>query len=272
MDVSTKQYGSYALTGYFSDALYLTFFDLLWIFGLSVAVAVLMKIINRFILRQLYSEYGRNSVVIFTYLTAPGTVIHELSHALFCKIFEHDITGISLFNPEPDGTLGYVEHAYNAKSFYQSAGNFFIGMAPIMILGSIVYLLTIWLVPDIIPPMMQTHNIKHILLYIMQIYHNLLTPDNFSKTNFWIYIIAVFVISSHSTLSGADFKGALHGILALILIIFAGNILTLWLPAIQSYVFDFIIKYYGIYYASMLFGLSVYIGLMGLILVIKILV
>ena len=49
---------------------------------------------------------------------------------------------MQLFRPGRDGTLGYVEHAYNRRSLYQSVGNFFIGTGPIWFGSALVYLLS----------------------------------------------------------------------------------------------------------------------------------
>ncbi len=186
---------------YIINSLTTSLFELIWTFGLSIAIAVTMSIISRFIYKHLYQEYGSKGVSILIYATALGTVIHELSHALFCIIFKHKITNISLFNPDPDGTLGYVEHAYNIKSSYQMAGNFFIGIAPIVMTGLLTYLLTILLIPDIIPKTEQTHAAGTIVLFVVKIYHNILTVDVLSNWHFWLYVVLIFTIAGHATLS-----------------------------------------------------------------------
>jgi len=43
----------------------------------------------------------------------------------------------------------------------------------------------------------------------------------------------------------------------------------MWISVSQAIVFEFLIKYYAVFYASMLFGLSVYVGLMGVLLAVK---
>ena len=251
------------------NALNLSIAELLWTFGLSIAIAVIMSFISKFIYKHLWLEYGHKGVMALIYTTAFGTMIHELSHALFCLIFNHKITNISLFHPTSDGTLGYVEHAYIRGNAYQSAGNFFIGIAPVIMSGVITYLLTIWLVPNIIQPLIETHSIRSILLFVLQIYHNLLVGYNFADWHFWVYIVLIFVIAGHSTLSGSDMKGAVSGIIALVTIVFVGNCLTIWMAGMLSMEFNFLIRFYAVFYANMLFGLSLYVGLMGILLTVK---
>ncbi len=260
------------LLAYLKTALSLSIFELLWAFGFSIAIAGAMSLISRFLYRHLYTEYGRKAVLALIYTTSIGTIMHELSHALFCVIFEHKVTKISLFNPEPDGTLGYVEHAYNNRNDYQAAGNFFIGIAPILMAGVMSYLLMVWLMPDIIPPAPDTHNIHGIVMYIEDIYRNILITNNLANWHFWLFGFLMFAIAGHSTLSPADMKGALSGIVALIILVFLINTVSIWIPGAIDAEFHFLVQYYAVFYGSMLFGLSLYVGLMGVLLLIKILI
>ena len=48
---------------------------------------------------------------------------------------------MKLFDPDPEtGTLGYVQHTYESSSLYQMAGNFFIGIGPILLGSALIYL------------------------------------------------------------------------------------------------------------------------------------
>jgi len=67
----------------------------------------------------------------FLYLTAPGTAIHELSHAIFCLVFFHKIKSITLFQMGKDNLLGCVVHTYNPRNPWHQVGNFFIATGPI---------------------------------------------------------------------------------------------------------------------------------------------
>ena len=167
-----------------------------------------------------------------------GTPIHELSHALMCLIFRHKIEEIKLYQmDDSSGTMGYVSHSYNTKSFYQRIGCFFIGVAPI-IGGSLVIHLLMWL---LLPEAYRDINI-----YLDDF--SLLLKDGFSFDIF-IYSFAVMTesletiftsfdkglycvvflllgacIALHMKLSGADIKNALPAIPSIVLIIVAINV------------------------------------------------
>lgn len=76
----------------------------------------------------------------FLYYLAPGVILHELSHALATILMGQTITDFHPFQlPSPDGTMGYVTHAYNPVSLKdQLIGNGLISLAPAYVLGGIV--------------------------------------------------------------------------------------------------------------------------------------
>lgn len=64
---------------------------------------------------------------IYSILTAPGVMVHELAHAFFCWLFGLKIKKISLFRFGE--TAGYVIHE-SPQTFFPS---FFIGFGPLLI-------------------------------------------------------------------------------------------------------------------------------------------
>lgn len=107
----------------------------------------LMQVASGLVRNRLSATIGAKG---FAYFTAVGTVTHELGHLLAAVIFRHKIVEVSLFNPQANGTLGYISHSYNKKSLYQRIGNFFIGTAPIYCGVLVIYLLTKIFLPDAI--------------------------------------------------------------------------------------------------------------------------
>lgn len=146
-----------------------------------------------------------------------GTPVHECAHALFCLIFGHKITEMKLFQISDDGTLGYVSHSYNPKNFYHRIGNFFIGVAPMLVISGLLWLLSYLLVPDMLRSVTIEVNkidalggIAEILKSVIDICKAVFSHmDDF---RWWIFVIIGIFFALHMTLSGADIKGALTGI------------------------------------------------------------
>ena len=182
------------LINYIGQALWQTILFLLIGVLPWIAVALVMQLLSNSIRKSLAKIFGIQGYI---YLTAPGVMIHEIGHAVFCLIFRHKIVEMKLFSPEEDGTLGYVNHSYNPNSFYQRIGNFFIGTGPIWF-GVAVLSLISWL---LLPNEMQI--------------------SNFFSLNFWgrwqsyIWLYLALTISSHITLSPPDLAGSVDGGIAI---------------------------------------------------------
>ena len=159
-----------------------------------------------------------------------GTPIHELSHALMCVIFGHKIKEIKLYQPSGrGGALGYVTHTYNRKNIYHQIGNFFIGIAPIVI-GSGVLVLTMGiLLPDSFELMMSEiegiSELGDFFPFIPEMIEAIFL-DSFDAWQTWVFLVFAIMIASHMEMSGADIKGSLGGlgILTLLWLIVSGVI------------------------------------------------
>ena len=88
--------------------------------------------------RRFYANFGKFGRAVCYITGIVGTPVHELSHAFFCVLFGHHITEMRLFRISDDGTLGYVNHSYDRKNLYQQTGNFFIGVAPIVVISALL--------------------------------------------------------------------------------------------------------------------------------------
>lgn len=169
--------------------------------------------------RRFYSNFGTKSMFVCYATGFIGTPVHELSHALFCLLFGHKIVKIKLFqiNAE-DGTLGYVNHTYNPKNIYQRIGNFFIGVAPIIVISALLYLFAFLIMPATLSDM--TMLAKSISFdkgagdFFHKIYLILYTFFTAATTwQWWVFVMVGMFFALHMTLSGADIKGALSGLL-----------------------------------------------------------
>lgn len=198
--------------------------QILLLFGPILLFGYLIALCNR----RFYANFGNHSMIVCYVTGCIGTPIHELSHALFCLIFGHKIVEIKLFQiGAEDGTLGYVNHTYNRKNLYQRMGNFFIGIAPIVVISAVLFLLAWLLMPSMITEM--TASIQGISISegigtsLTKLFDAIGTFFAYADTwQWWVFIGLGMFLALHMTLSGADIKGALSGlmfILALFLVI-----------------------------------------------------
>jgi len=169
--------------------------------------------------RRFYSNFGSKSMFVCYATGFIGTPVHELSHALFCLIFGHKITEIKLFQiNSDDGTLGYVNHSYNPKNIYQKVGNFFIGIAPIIVISALLYLFAYLIMPSTLSDIsMLAKSIsfnKGAGEFFNMVYQILYTFFSAATTwQWWVFVIVGMFFALHMTLSGPDIKVALSGLL-----------------------------------------------------------
>jgi hypothetical protein len=196
-----------------------------------------------------------------------GTVIHELGHAFFCLIFRHKITAMKLFDPDPEtGTLGYVEHTYDSSNIYQLAGNFFIGIGPILLGTALIYILLFLLLGlnpfnfvtnvDLAMPHIYSWGI---LTTIIQTFwtsstgliSEIFSGNNLSTWQLYVFIYLAFAIGSSITLSPSDIKGTLKGLSVILILVFIFNLATVWAGDLTSNIFKGTLSYFLVFYISM---------------------
>lgn len=110
----------------------------LWLIVIPFSFIALLTYINRNTKHYLANGLGVDSELYLGWL---GIFFHETSHLLVALLFGHHITAVRLLkrphpdrrdaNGDPDLTLGYVNHTWNQRNWYQNTGNLFIGIAPI---------------------------------------------------------------------------------------------------------------------------------------------
>jgi hypothetical protein len=197
-----------------------------------------------------------------------GTIIHELGHAFFCLVFRHKITAMKLFDPDPEtGTLGYVQHTYEPSSLYQQAGNFFIGIGPILLGTALIYLF-LYLLLGLNPFRFVTNTglpVSNIYSWstIAQLLQNLwasltalvtgiFSGHAFSTWQLYVYIYLTFTIGSSIILSPSDFKGAFKGLSIILAVILIFNLATVWAGDFTSNIFILTFSYFLMFYIAML--------------------
>lgn len=200
---------------------------ILGIFCCFLLMALLLQLVTMSFRRKWYELLGEKSWVL---LAAPGTVIHETAHALFCLLFRHRILEMKLFSPGEDGTLGMVNHSWDPKSLYQRTGNFFIGTGPIIVGTTVIAWATALLLPEVweelAPPEFYTLRdmAAGILVLIGRMLKALFNLELWQKWQTWLWLIITMLIGSHITLSKEDLKNASVGIWFIPLIVFLVNL------------------------------------------------
>lgn len=255
--------------------------------GLLTARQLLMLLgpvlVLAFVLHQL-SSYVRSraahglGVDLYMWLTAPGVMVHELGHALFCVVFGHAITRMKLFGPQADGTLGYVEHSYNHKNPYQSIGNFFIGTGPIWLGSAMVYVLSRYLLGAHVSASSVTagSGVMEIMTDVaasaFRSFTGLLDPSLMGSWRFWAFAYLVVCIGSHITLSAPDIRGAFKGFLALVAAVLLFNLLTVWMgEGFSVRACEALVRASAVVYAALLFVICVNLTLAGMVFILSLL-
>lgn len=207
-------------------------FQILFSVGLIVICGLVIALCNKAFCR-LTGKLARPLLLTTGFI---GTPVHELGHAAMCLLFGHRITAIKLYQLDDEsGTLGYVTHSYNKKNIYHQIGNFFIGVAPIILGSGLLILLMLLLVPTVFS------GVRDSLLYLFlidmdffslstyaslgSIFWDIIVEifdfSNLSNLLWWVFILLAVAISLHMTLSTADIKGGAIGFafIAVILLI-----------------------------------------------------
>ncbi len=217
----------------------LSFYEVL-ILGITVLVAAaLLDLINRNLGGCILQRFGSGAYLATTALSSG---LHELSHAIMCLFFLHRIESMALFSPDPvTGRSGYVRHSWDAGSPYQKAGNFFIGIAPMMTGVPLLLLsgaecgirpgfsravqvalsggVTHWTGPAVA---------RRVIGPLLAGFTGVFTLDNFANPYFYLYLPVALVISRAMAPSLEDLKGSWMGAAALTGFVLAANALALF--------------------------------------------
>lgn len=213
------------------------------IIGPFFVFAIIIHWLERTIQSRLAGRFGWKSVMWTGWL---GTPIHELSHAVMCKLFRHRIDELVLFEPDREsGRLGYVRHSYRRGNWFEEIGNVFIGIAP-LIGGSAALGGLLWIFyPDAVTEAINAAQIgedvgfvSQTLAMISAISRSVLDWSNFGTIRFWAFIYLVLCVGSHMAPSGSDYLGAGRGALLLGIAIFAiAAVTALVVPDLDAFSF-----------------------------------
>jgi len=169
----------------------------------------------------------------------PGTLVHELGHAMFCPLFGHRITGMRLFTfSTRKQSAGYVCHSYNGRNPYHLIGNFFISIGP-LVLGSAVIYLSLRYLAGLPPeanellvstkPLSADEGVLGLLWAFFQalkaIALKLIGCIDFSNYKFYLAGYLILSIGSAMTLSQRDIASAASGLGVILLLVFGINLM-----------------------------------------------
>ena len=206
-------------------------------FGVYAVFGLILDQMERLNITYIASTTGKIGIMLTGFI---GTVVHEFAHYVLCLVFGHQVVEVAWFRPIQgmrDGVLGYVQHSYNPNNLYEQVGNFFIGIAPLLLGSIFILLLFRTCLPSASKRFTQQmqeqmrrlasdFTLGHIFSLIFKqagaLFRNLFTGENFRKPGFWIFMIAAYSISTHMSLSLADLQGALVGVGVIFIAIVVG--------------------------------------------------
>ena len=224
------------IANYLLSALILSL-EILFVLSLLASIFSFLGKKNTF---YIYNCFGMNGLVI---TGLRGTVVHEFSHMLFCLIFRHEIVEFSLFRPYKsrfDGVMGYVNHSCDRSSPYQMVGNFFIGIAPIIVGTGCMILFMRILLPEEFKATYQTFNqnmaymsninsigdsLNIYINIVIAIIHNLNPFIRHSWPRYIVFIYIMYSITSHMDLSKEDIINSRAGLLVFIILTYLINLI-----------------------------------------------
>lgn len=239
------------------ELLKLTIISTLGIVGAFIVFGFLIGVIERQTEVNLYGKFGEKSVIITGLI---GTTVHEFSHYIMCKLFLHKVIDVKFFSIKVKrNELGHVSHSYNKRSLYQRVGNFFIGIAPILFGTLIIILLFKVLLPENFNNTIINLNLKEylnlannfsIITFIIDLLRDsmiivlsLFKIANLISFKFWIFLFLAISISTHMSLSKADLKNSIDGIIFIFIISFIINGIMMIINVSSADIFSFILVY-----------------------------
>jgi hypothetical protein len=196
--------------------------QLVWILGPLFLIGFLLYLVGKGTRNVFVSGGGSAFDSYFTGWL--GTPVHEFGHAAFCVLFRHPIEKVRWYSPRAlDGNLGFVNHTYDPKSTYQQIGNFFIGVGPIVCGTVVIYALLGLLLPHTLPETLASGGIFDTGWQFLK---SLFSVENFKSWQFWVFFYLSLCITSHMSLSPADIKGGLRGLVSFVLLLLGLNLVA----------------------------------------------
>lgn len=227
-----------SIFSYILAAVLRTVYQLVVVFGVVFFIAVLQYLVSQGIRGVVSSRLGMG----YYYFVAPGVACHETGHALGCVLTGTKIYEFVPFNPQPDGTLGYVRPG---ECGLGATGYFLIATGPVWFGCALILILSVLFSGNAALMNVGAYYERvaeaGMFRYVMSVFAAglMMLRDSvcfWKWSSFWFvfYLYAVFCIASEITLSGADMAGMVRGALAIVIVWFVLNLIPYVGYAINS--------------------------------------
>ena len=212
--------------------------QLLQLFAIGIAGGLAIYFLETLTLRSFMKSVGWRGVLWTAWI---GTPIHEISHAVVCPVFRHEVLEVKFFDPaSDDGTLGYVRHSYDPEKAYQILGNFFIGVAPLIVGAHVLYLVALLLHPEArgiqgivtenADALSQADAVTERMALLagtsFELIWKLISPSGFTSLKYWLFLYLSVCIATHMAPSPQDMRNGLPGLLLFSAVLLLANLLA----------------------------------------------
>lgn len=230
--------------------------------GIFLIFGLLFKLLSSEIQKLEIDLFGLFSYIIIY----PFVIIHELSHLIMAIIFTNRITEVKLLNFSNDNTLGYVSFSkvnsnFKIRNLYQNIGDFYVGLAPIIIGSGLFLIISKFINNDLFNSIIKLSEKNETIFDLLASFKNVNNLQYIFNFNFILVILIIFSISSLFLLSKSDWEGCLQGIPYLVMTMFVVNVFfnsftwfidfSKWLYFIQNTLF--LTMLYIVFYSLLIY-------------------
>ncbi len=148
----------------------------------------------------------------FTFLIAPGTILHELCHLFAVLATGATVTKAALFKPDPrTGVLGYVNYA-QPRDRWLVFREFIIGFAPFFGCGLLLFMFNVLHGGDLLSllddsPVPDLESAGDSVIALVSAVSTSMSNINYSKPAMWVVLYLQFCFGLGAAPSSTDFKG-----------------------------------------------------------------
>ena len=225
------------MEGSFLDLLLYFLQLIVFTLGVFFACGLLVHLIAKLFSRLM----GHGSGTLFDVTSVVGTPVHELGHAVMCKLFGHQITRMKLWTPRPvNGVYGYVEHSYSRRNVWAKFGNLLIGMGPLFS-GLGVTVLMLWLCfPQLWQEYLRhssamaetgTLSFGELISGVLILFRGVFGAFRTDWLRSLLGLLVILPVSLHISMSPQDIRSSLGSLPLFLLLLGVFSCATFWTPA-----------------------------------------